>query len=117
MHALRYPTRLLLVALALGVCADQLFYGRALGISAPLFVVLGLAALASLGAAEERAPTRANLWLGASALFFALCVAWRTAPALMVFNVLAVFGLLLLLVANYRGVALERLPGARALAQ
>jgi hypothetical protein len=32
MHALRHPSRLLLAALALGVCADQLFYGRWLGV-------------------------------------------------------------------------------------
>jgi hypothetical protein len=117
MQALRHPSRLLLAALALGVCADQLFYGRWLGVSAPLFVSLGLAALASLAAAEERAPTRANLWLGGAALFFALCLAWRDAPALIALNLLALFGLLLLLAANYRGDSLARLPGLRALAQ
>ena len=97
MQALRHPSRLLLTALALGICADQLFYGRWLGVSAPLFVALGLAALASLAAAEERAPTRANLWLGGAALFFALCLAWRDAPALVALNLLALFGLLILL--------------------
>jgi hypothetical protein len=117
MHTLRHPSRLLLAALALGLCADQLFYGRWLGLSAPLFVSLGLAALTSLAAAEERAPTRANLWLGGAALFFALCLAWRDAPALIALNLLALFGLLILLAANYRGDALARLPGLRALAQ
>jgi hypothetical protein len=117
MQALRHPSRLLLAALALGVCADQLFYGRWLGVSAPLFVALGLAALASLSAAEERAPTRANLWLGGAALFFALCLAWRDAPALVALNLLALFGLLILLAANYRSDSLARLPGLRALAQ
>jgi hypothetical protein len=117
MHPLRHPSRLLLAALALGICADQLFYGRWLGVSAPLFVALGLAALTSLAAAEERAPTRANLWLGGAALFFALCLAWRDAPALVVFNLLALLGLLTLLAANYRGEPLTRLPGLRALAQ
>ncbi|HEU5101456.1 MAG TPA: DUF4173 domain-containing protein [Roseiflexaceae bacterium] len=117
MHALRHPSRLLLTAVALGVCADQLFYGRWLGVSAPLFVSLGLAALASLAVAEQRAPTRANLWLGGAALFFALCLAWRDAPALIALNLLALFGLLLLMVANYRGDSLARLPGLRALVQ
>jgi hypothetical protein len=117
MQALRHPTRLLLAALALGVCADQLFYGRWLGVSAPLFVSLGLAALAHLAAAEERAATRANWWLGGAALFFALCLAWRDAPALIVLNLLAALGLLTLLAANYRGDSLARLPGIRALAQ
>jgi hypothetical protein len=117
MQVLRHPSRLLLIALALGLCADQLFYGRWIGVSAPLFVSLGLAALASLGAAEQRAPTRANLWLGAAALFFALCLAWRDAPLLVALNVLAVLGLLVLLAANYRGESLARLPGVRAMAQ
>ncbi len=117
MHALRHPSRLLLAALALGVCADQLFYGRWLGVSAALFVALGLSALASLAATEERPPTRANLWLGGAALFFALCLAWRDAPALVALNLLALFGLLILLTANYCGDALTRLPGLRALAQ
>src|SRR5262245_29167584 len=118
MHpTLHSPTRLLLAALALGVCADQLFYGRWPGISVPLFVALGLAALASLGAAEGRSPTQANLWLGGSALFFALGMAWRDAPLLVALDALAVLGLLILLAANYRGVSLARLPGAHALAQ
>ena len=117
MHALRHPSRLLLAALALGVCADQLFYGRWLGVSAPLFVMLGLTALASLAATEERAPTRANLWLSGAALFFALCLAWRDAPALVALNLLTLLGLLILLVANFRGDALTQLPGLRALAQ
>ncbi|MEO7909828.1 MAG: DUF4153 domain-containing protein, partial [Roseiflexaceae bacterium] len=117
MQTLRHPSRLLLVALALGVCADQLFYARWLGVSAPLFVALGLSALASLAATEERAPTRANLWLGGAALFFALCLAWRDAPALVALNLLVLFGLLILLVANYRSDSLTRLPGMRALAQ
>src|SRR4029078_10147252 len=117
MHALRHPSRLLLAALALGVCADQLFYGRWLGVSAPLFVALGLAALASLTAAEERAATRANLWLGGAALFFALCLAWRDAPALVALNLLGLFGLLILPAAHFRGDAPATRPGLRALAQ
>ena len=117
MQTLHHPTRLLLAAIALGVCADQLFYGRWLGVSAPLFVALGLAVLASLAATEERTPTRANLWLGGAALFFALCLAWRDAPALIALNLLALFGLLILLTANYRSDSLMRLPGLRALAQ
>jgi hypothetical protein len=117
MQRLRHPSRLLLAALALGVCADQLFYGRWLGVSAPLFVALGIGTLASLAAAEQRAPTRANLWLAGAALFFALCLAWRDAPALVALNLLVLMGLLILLAANYRGNPLTQLPGIRALAQ
>jgi uncharacterized protein DUF4153 len=117
MRTLQKPSQILLAALALGVCADQLFYGRWLGISAPLFVALGLAALAGLSAAQERPPARANLWVGAAALFFALCLAWRDAPFLVALNALAVLGLLAVLAASYRGESLARLPGERALSQ
>jgi hypothetical protein len=102
MHQLRIPTRILLMALILGLAADQLFYGRRLGISAPIFVALGLATLAWLSAAEERPPTRANLWVGGAALFFAFCLAWRDAPALTALNLLAVLGLLVVMAASYR---------------
>jgi hypothetical protein len=114
---LHHPTCLLLVALGLGLCADQLFYGRWLGVSVPLFVALGLATLFGLSAAEGRPPARANLWLGAAALFFALCVALRDAPFLAALDLLAVLGLLLLLVAHYRGAALTQMPIGRALAR
>jgi hypothetical protein len=118
MHpTLQYPNRLLLVALGLGLCADYLFYGRWLGVSVPLFVVLGLAALYALGRAEGRPPARANLWLGAAALFFALCVALRDTPFLAALDMLAALGLLLLVAAHYRGAALARLPGWRIIAR
>src|SRR5262245_10598769 len=114
---LHSPNRLLLVALALGLCADYLFYGRWLGVSVPLFVGLGLAALYGLSRAEGRPPARANLWLGAAALFFALCVALRDTPFLAALDLLAALGLLLLVAAHYRGAALARLPGWRILAR
>ena len=74
MLTLRNPTRILLAALALGLCADYLFFDRQLGISAVLFVALGLATLAGLSAEERRPPTRQNLWLAGAAVFFALCL-------------------------------------------
>jgi hypothetical protein len=117
MHpTLQYPNRLLLVALGLGLCADYLFYGRWLGVSVPLFVALGLAALYGLSRAERRPPARANLWLGAGALFFALCVALRDSPFLAALDLLAALSLLLLVAAHYRGAALTQLPGWRILA-
>lgn len=117
MQHLRNPTRLLLAALVLGLAADQLFYGRQLGLSAPLFVGLGLAALSWLGAAEERPATRANRWLAAAPLIFAVCLAWRDAPALTALNAIAVLALLVLLAASYRAEPLARLSDERALAQ
>ena len=117
MQSIRHPNRILLAALALGVCADRLFYGRWLGVSAPLFVGLCLLVLGACTKAEDRLPTRANLWLGAGALVFALALALRDAPLLIALNTLAVLGLLTLLVACYQGEALARLPAARMLMQ
>ncbi|HWQ12435.1 MAG TPA: DUF4173 domain-containing protein [Roseiflexaceae bacterium] len=117
MHStLRSPTRLLLAALALGALADLLFYGRHLGISAPLFVGLGLATLGWLARAEGRPPTRANLWLGGAALLFALLLALREDPTLTFLNLCATAGLLLLLAAGFRAEPLTRLSGGATLA-
>src|SRR5262245_17133398 len=118
MHpTLQYPNRLLLVALGLGLCADYLFYGRWLGISVPLFVALGLVALYGLSRAEGRPPVRVNLWLGAAALFFALCVVLCDTLFLAALDLLAALGLLLLVAAHYRSAALTQLPGWRILAR
>lgn len=110
---LRSPRILLLAALFLGLCAERLFYGRWPGVSVPLFVALGLTILAGLSRHEGRPPTRANRWLGAAALGFALLSMVRAAPLLVMLNLSACAGLLLLLVANYRGAALPALPGWR----
>jgi hypothetical protein len=112
---LRYPHYLLLLALALGICADSLFYQRWPGISIPLFVALCLAALGGISRLEDRPPTRANLWMGGAALGFAICLMLRATPLLIVLNLLALLGLLLLLVATYRGPGLIHLPGWRYL--
>ncbi len=99
---LRFPTRLALVALALGVAADLLFYRRALGISLPLFVMLGLGLLIWRARAEERPPALANLWLGAAALLFALLVAVRANMALTALNLCACAALLFLQAMSFR---------------
>jgi hypothetical protein len=115
MHAsLRNPNRLLLVALALGLAADALFHGRALGLSVPIFVAAGLAALLWLARAEDRPPATANLWLGGSALLFAAFVALRDSPALTWLNLFALIGLLLLFAMSFRTEPVTRLSEWRA---
>jgi hypothetical protein len=111
--ALRSPLVLLLAALALGVLADRWFVERWVGISAPLFVLLGLAFLLWRAQAEGRPPARANLWMGASALLFAGLIAVRDNPTLVFLNAVAVVGLLLMQVAHFHGPAWTRLPVVR----
>jgi hypothetical protein len=114
MHAsLRSPSRLLLAALALGLAADLLFHGRALGISAPLFVALGLGLLLWRSRAEGRPPTSANLWLGGAALLFALLIAVRADLFLTALNLCACAGLLFLQAIGFRSEPLARLPAWR----
>lgn len=115
--SLRYPGRILAAAIALGVCADFLFYNRPLGISAAIFSALALAALAGLSLAEQRPPALGNLWLAGSALFFAACLAWRASPTLTALNTLALLGSLALLAIGYRSPALAGQPLPRLLGQ
>ncbi|HEY0603725.1 MAG TPA: DUF4173 domain-containing protein, partial [Herpetosiphonaceae bacterium] len=108
---LHRPNRVLLGALALGICADYFFNGRLPGISAPLFIALSLVLLFSVSAGEGRRPNRANLWLAGLALCFGLGLMIRATPLLVFLDFVAVCGALLLLVAYYsRDAVLRALP-------
>lgn len=111
---LRFPTLILVFSLLLGFVADTMFVGRWIGLSAPLFVGAGLLVLFGFAHAEGRPPTRANVWLALAALVFAGLLAVRDAPLLVVLNVVAAYGLLMLLVANFRGLAFHRTSVAQA---
>lgn len=100
MALIQSPRRLLLVALALGVLVDLLFYDKPLGVSVFLFVSLLLLALFALGRGEGVRPVRANLWLAPPLLFFAAMVFVRANEFLTLLNVVAVL-LLLGLVAHF----------------
>ena len=108
--SLRSPIRLGLLALALGLAADRLFVGRWIGISAPLFMLGGLLALAALNRVEGQRFTGNSWLLGAGALLFAALLAVRDTPTLVLLNLAACSGLLMLLVASFRGVSLLQVP-------
>ncbi len=97
---LRRPRATLLAALGLGLCAELLFDGPALGLSFPLFVVLFLTALLALGGRESWQRARPNAWLLVPLLFFSGMVFVRASPFLTTLNVLA-SGFLLLLVTHF----------------
>ncbi|MGD2048866.1 MAG: DUF4173 domain-containing protein [Chloroflexota bacterium] len=94
-------TQLFLAALALGYSADLLFYGKSLGISLLLFVLLFVGALIYLGRTAGVPFTRNNRWLLLPLLFFAGMVAIRANPFLTALNVLAVLALLSYLLVYY----------------
>jgi len=89
MIRVKSPACILLVALALGWSVDLLFYGKALGISVFLFVLLLMVALFGLGWLEGVRPARRNLWLLAPLIFFAGMVFVRANPFLTFLNVVA----------------------------
>ncbi len=103
------PARILLAALVLGLCADLLFHGHALGISLPLFVLLLLVALFWLGRREGVRPVWRNLWLLVPLIFLAAMVAVRANPFLTFLNVTATLALLALVAHLYAAGRLERL--------
>ncbi|NJN16865.1 MAG: DUF4173 domain-containing protein [Oscillochloris sp.] len=113
MPQIQRPTTLLLAGLGLAISADVLFYGRAFGLSVPLFVAGLLVMLAILARSEDRPATPANRWIEATALLFAGMVALRDSPTLVFFNMLATLGFLLLLVTVRRAEPLQRLEGWR----
>jgi hypothetical protein len=88
------PSFTLLTALALGWSVDLLFYGKALGISVLLFVLLLIVALFGLGRLEGVRPAWRNLWLLAPLIFFAAMIFVRANPTLTFFNVVALLVLL-----------------------
>jgi len=94
MIRIKTPIHILLIALALGWSVDLLFYGKALGISAPLFVLLLMVALFGLGWLEGMQPARRNLWLLAPLIFFASMVFVRANPFVTFLNAVASLALL-----------------------
>jgi len=83
----RYPSRLLIAGLFLGLAFDVLFTGKMLGLSVPLFALLLLAGLGLAVRWEGAQVFRANLWLPAALLFFAGMVLLRASVLLTSLNV------------------------------
>lgn len=109
MTRVQSPIRVLQVALALGWSTDVLFYGKSIGISLLLFVLLLLTALFSLSRMEGVRVLPRNLWLLAPLLFFAAMAFVRANTTLTFLNVAAVFVLLTLLGFFYAVDRIERL--------
>lgn len=103
------PLRVLQVALALGWSTDLLFYGKSIGISLFLFVLLLLTALFSLSRLEGVRVLPRNLWLLAPLFFFASMAFVRANATLTVLNIAAVFVLLTLLGFFYAVDRIDRL--------
>lgn len=109
MKGIILPKRIFLVAALLGWSFDLFFYGKALGISLLLFVLLAVAALFYLGRSKAIRPQVQNLWLLLPLLFCASMVAVRANPFLVFLNVVATLFLLEYVVHFFTSGRLERL--------
>ena len=85
---IKHPDRLWLVALFIGWCFDQLFWGVTAGISFFLFSLLAVGAGLGIAIGEGLLPARRSLWLLLPLLFFAAMTAIRQEPFSLVLNVL-----------------------------
>ncbi|MDP9251427.1 MAG: DUF4173 domain-containing protein, partial [Chloroflexota bacterium] len=106
----------LALALLLGLAAQYLFYGQALGLNFPLVTALFVAAAWRLRA-PEMPLRRIDLWIPGSALALAAFVAVRADATLLFFDVLGTLALCGASVVVFGGVpvstlALRRLVGA-----
>ncbi|MBX4205216.1 MAG: DUF4173 domain-containing protein [Candidatus Doudnabacteria bacterium] len=92
---IRNVLTIILLALALGVIFDYLFFEKAIGVSVLVFTTTLLAVLYWL-CAKFKYDYRSSLWLATPVIFFALMPAIRANMFLNFLNVLAIIGLLLL---------------------
>jgi hypothetical protein len=109
MKGIIVPKRIFVIAAFLGWSFDLFFYGKALGISLLLFVLLAVAALFYLGRSKAIRPQVKNSWLLLPLLFCAAMVAIRANPFLTFLNVVAALFLLEFVVHFYTSGRLERL--------
>jgi len=109
MTRIKLPSFTLLVALALGWSVDLFFYGKALGISVPLFVLLLIIALFGLSWLEGVRPAWRNLWLLVPLIFFVTMVFMRANPFVTLLNVGVSLVLLGLIAHFYAAGQVERL--------
>lgn len=81
------------VGLVLGALGDILFYGKLIGVSFPIFVILSAIALLALTVPAQQHFRLRNLWPLIPLLFFALMVAVRADWQIITLNVVAVMAL------------------------
>ncbi len=109
MKGIILPKRILVVAALLGWSFDLFFFGKALGISLLLFVLLALSALFYLGRSKAIKPKTTNLWLLLPLIFCAAMVAFRANTFLIFLNVVATLFLMEFVVHFYTSGRLEQL--------
>ncbi len=95
-------------AVLMGFVFNYLFYGKAPGISVPIFVLLGVTCLFVALQVSGRKPTWSEFWLVLPLLGFSAMVALRANEAMRFVNMAACYGLFLLLVSVAAGRGVRR---------
>ncbi len=112
-----HPQKIVGAGLVIGLIFNWLFYGKPLGVSLLVFVMLLLVALVAFTRMEGVTAVRRNLWLVLPLLFFATMAFVRANPFLTFLNVVATLVLLAYLVFYYTAGRVETISllGAFAL--
>ena len=100
--AIRMPVALTVIALALGLAVEILFYGHPPGISFTLWAALCVGAVVVAGRIEAVRTSRSAWLLMIPALFFAAAVFFRQEPLTVFLSLLLTLFLLALLVRAFR---------------
>ncbi|MCC6897036.1 MAG: DUF4173 domain-containing protein [Anaerolineae bacterium] len=82
-----------IAGVVMGLLGNMLFYGREIGISFPIYILLSVALVLILGRAARRPVNRRNLWVLLPLAFFAVMVAVRADSLILTLNVLSVLTL------------------------
>lgn len=75
-----------LLGLAMGFIGNVLFYGKWLGISFPIFMILSIAIILAAARPAQTTVQRRNLWPLLPLVFFSAMVAVRAEPMIMLMN-------------------------------
>lgn len=82
-----------IAGVVMGLLGNILFYGRDIGISFPIYILVSVALVLVLGRAARRPMNRRNLWVLLPLAFFAVMVAVRADSLIVTLNVGAVLTL------------------------
>jgi len=110
--AIRHGGRVLLVAGALGIGGQVLFYDVGIGINLPIALALLLAG-AWLLRRRTVEPMRRDLWLAPAAIVFAAMAAIRADPTIVMLDALTALGLTGAAIASFGGRAVVARPFGR----
>ncbi len=101
-NTLQKALYVILISLGLALVFNFLFFGKMIGISVVIFVLIFLGVIALFGS-QNQLSLKKHWWIVALTVIFALMLAIRASEFLSFLNVVATFGLLMLLAYQING--------------